>query len=110
MIRFANTQDKGLVFDQRPWYVNGLNFVPIPWISFFEPYNPQITGVDQWIRIPRLPRELWETKYIVELLKCVSSVVHINWNTLLLLKGKFARVSINIDVTKPLPRSITVSS
>jgi len=38
-----------------------------------------------------------------------GSVVCIDQNTLLRLKGKFARVCVNIDVTKPLPRSITVS-
>jgi len=37
LIRFVNTQDKGLVFDQRPWYVSGLNFVLIPWVPFFDP-------------------------------------------------------------------------
>jgi len=37
LIRFANSQDKGLVFEQRPWYVNGLNFVLIPWVPFFDP-------------------------------------------------------------------------
>ena len=55
MLRFANSQDKGLVYDQRPWYVNGLNFVLLPWATFFDPYNTLITRVDQWVRIPRLP-------------------------------------------------------
>jgi len=55
LIRFANSQDKGLVYDQRPWYVNGLNLVLIPWVPFFDPFSVQITRVDQWIRIPRLP-------------------------------------------------------
>ena len=25
LIRFANSQDRGIVFYQRPWYVSGLN-------------------------------------------------------------------------------------
>ena len=81
MIRFANTQDRGLVFDQRPWYVSGLNFVLIPWVPFFDPYNTQITRVDQWIRIPRLPWEFWEAEFLTELLKCVGSVVRFDQNT-----------------------------
>jgi len=68
LIRFANSQDRELVFGQRPWYVNGLNFVLIPWIPFFCPYGTQITKVDQWVRIPRLPWELWEADYLGEIL------------------------------------------
>jgi len=97
------------VFDQRPWYVSGLNFVLIPCVPFFDPYNTQISRVDQWIRFPRLPWEFWEAEYIAELLKCVGSVARIDQNTLLRLKGKFARVCVNIEVTKPLPGRITVS-
>ena len=89
-IRFANSEDKGLVFDQRPWYVNGLNLVLLPWVPFFNPCNTLITRVDQWVRIPRLPWDLWETKYLSEILKHVGTVVRIDLNTLLRLKGKFA--------------------
>jgi len=89
--------------------VSGLNLVLLPWVPFFDPYNSPITSVDQWIRIPRLPWELWEADYLTDLLKCVGNVVRIDQNTLLRLKGKFARVCVNIDITKPLPGSITVS-
>ena len=89
--------------------MSGLNFVLIPWVPFFDPYNTQITGVDQWIRIPRLPWEFWEAEFLIELLKGVGSVVSFDQNTLLRLNGKFARVCVNIEVTKPLSGSITVS-
>jgi len=82
LLRFANAQDRGLVYDQRPWYVSGLNLVLIPWVPFFDPYNSPITSVNQWIRIPRLPWELWEAAYLTDLLNCVGHVVRIDQNTL----------------------------
>ena len=109
LIRFANNQDRDLVLEQRPWNVSGLNFVLIPWAPFFDPYNTQITRVDQWLRIPRLPWEIWEADYLAELLKCVGPIVRIDQNTLLRLKGKFARVCVNIEVSKALSGSTTVS-
>ena len=108
LIRFANNQDRELVFGQRPYFVNGLNLVLIPWIPLFDPYSTQITRIDQWVRIPRLPWELWETDYLSVILQHVGSVVRLDQNTLLRLKGKFARVCVNIDITEPLPGSITV--
>ena len=42
------------------------------------------------------------------LLKHVGEVVRIDQNTLLRLKGKFARVCVNLDISKPLPGSLTI--
>lgn len=39
LIRFSNTQDKTLVFERRPWFVNGLTFVVLCWKAFFDPYH-----------------------------------------------------------------------
>jgi len=89
--------------------VSGLNFVLIPWVPFFDPFTTQITRVDQWLRISHLPWEFWDATYLTDLLKGIGPVVRIDQNTLLRLKGKFARVCVNIDITKPLPGSITVS-
>ena len=89
--------------------MSGLNFVLIPWVPFFDPFTTQITRVDQWLRIPRLPWEFWEANYLTDLLKGIGPVVRIDQNTILRLKGKFARVCVNIDITKPLPGSVTVS-
>lgn len=110
LIRFANCQDKMLVFDQRPWFVNGLNFVVTNWAPFFDPYHTAITKVDQWVRIPRLPWEFWDLDCLKELLRHVGKVVRVDQNTLLRLKGKFARVCVNLDITEPLPGSITITT
>ena len=109
LLRFANAEDKLLVFDQRPYFVNGLNFVLKPWVEFFDPYQASLDRVDQWLRIPRLPWEFWEREALQDLLKHVGDIVRIDQNTLLRLKGKFARVCANIDITHPLPGSLSIS-
>uniref|UniRef100_A0A7C9DW80 DUF4283 domain-containing protein n=1 Tax=Opuntia streptacantha TaxID=393608 RepID=A0A7C9DW80_OPUST len=38
-----------------PFFVNGLNLVLKPWVTFFDPFGSNIERVDQWVRIPRLP-------------------------------------------------------
>ena len=39
----------------------------------------------------------------------MGTVIKIDHNALLRLKGKFARICVNLDITKPLPGSLTVS-
>uniref|UniRef100_A0A7C9F5N3 DUF4283 domain-containing protein n=1 Tax=Opuntia streptacantha TaxID=393608 RepID=A0A7C9F5N3_OPUST len=87
LIRFATSQDRDLVFSQRPWYVNGLNFVIIPWIPLFDPYNSQISRVDQWVRIPRLPWEFWEADYLGDPYKSQISMFILCWLTSSHLSG-----------------------
>ena len=48
-------------------------------------------------------------EYLSELLKCVGAIVKLDQNTMLSLKDKFARMCVNLDITKPLPGSLIVS-
>ncbi|KAJ8424545.1 hypothetical protein Cgig2_010845 [Carnegiea gigantea] len=72
MIRFTNAEDRMLVFDQRPWHVNGLNFVVQKWTPFFDCYSATINRIDQWVTVLRLPWEFWDHDSLAELLKPVT--------------------------------------
>jgi len=48
-------------------------------------------------------------EYLFNLLKHVGNVIKLDHNTLLMLKSKFAPIYFNMDITKPLPGSLTVS-
>lgn len=86
---------------ERPWFIQGLNLVLQPWEPFFDPLNADIVQVDQWVRTPRLPMEFWGTEFLKVLLKDV--VIKVDQFTLERSRGKFARVCVNLDVTKNLP-------
>ena len=86
-----------------------MNFVLLPWAPLLDPYSTLITRVDQWVRIPRLPWELWDSEYLTASLLHVGVLVKLDHNTLYRLKDKFARVCINIDITKPLPGSLSIT-
>lgn len=89
--------------------MNGLNFVVQKWTPFFDSYSTTINRIDQWVGVPRLPWEFWDHTSLTELLKPVGPIVRVDQNTLLRLKGKFARVCLNIDITHPLPGSLTIA-
>jgi len=83
-----------LIFYERPYFVNGLNFVLKPWVVFFDPYSTFIDRVDQWIRIPRLPWEFWNKEALSELFTPVGVITRITQNILLRLKSKFPRFAL----------------
>uniref|UniRef100_A0A7C9CSY6 DUF4283 domain-containing protein n=1 Tax=Opuntia streptacantha TaxID=393608 RepID=A0A7C9CSY6_OPUST len=106
LFRFSNLQDISLVWDGRPWHVSGLNLVLRRWEPFFDPYSATIQRIDQWVKITRLPLELWEEETLRLLLQDVGHFIKVDDITLNRSKGKFARVCLNIDITKPLRGSL----
>ena len=109
LLRFANVADKEMVWCERPWFVGSFNFVLTEWIPFFDPFFASVSHIDQWVRVPRLPWEFWDLNTLTELLLPVGKVIRVDQNTLLRLKGKFARVCVHIDITEPLPGSLLVA-
>jgi len=108
LFRFSNLQDITLVWNGQPWHVSGLNLVLRQWEPFFDPFSTTIQRIDQWIKITRLPLELWEEETLKQLLQNVGQFIKVDDITLNHSKGKFARVCINIDITKPLRGSLFI--
>lgn len=54
LIKFPDVATRDAIFNQRPWFVQDLNFILIPWKPFFKPIISSITVVDQWVKIPFL--------------------------------------------------------
>jgi len=64
--------------------------------------------IDQWVKITRLPLELWEEEILKQLFKDVRQFIKVDDITLNRSKGKFARIYANIDITKPLRGSLFI--
>lgn len=111
IIRFSNPLDKDDVWDKRSWFVQGLNFVLIPWMPNFKPFFTSITHMDRWIKNPFLPTEYWSWTYLAQLTQKIGNIIKLDRFTLSNDdKAQFARVCLNINISKPVPRSITIFS
>ena len=108
LLRFATVADKDFVWFNRPWFVKGLNLVLSQWVPYFDPYTASIVKVDQWVRISRLPWEFWVEQTLTNILRPIGEVIRIDHNTLLRKKGRFARVCVNIDISNPLPGTLSI--
>ena len=108
LLKFSTVADKDYVWINRPWFVKGLNFILTAWVPFFDPYSATISHIDQWVRISRLPWEFWEELTLTSIIQSVGQVIRIDQNTLLRRKGRFARICLHLDVSKPLPGTLTI--
>lgn len=55
LITFSNAMVKQFIWDNRPWFVQGLNFVLQEWHAAFCPFSAKIENIDQWVKIHLLP-------------------------------------------------------
>ena len=78
LIKFFNPMDKSEVWEKRSWFVQGLNFVLIPWRPFFKPFFSNITHVDQWVKIPFLANEYWTWTHLTTLTHKIGHLISCN--------------------------------
>ncbi|KAJ8436019.1 hypothetical protein Cgig2_007677 [Carnegiea gigantea] len=83
--------------------------LPLPWLIKKKASGQEDNRVQMDAIVSRLLWEFRDIDCLRDLLHHVGNIVRVDQNTLLRLKGKFARVCINLDITKPLPSSITIT-
>lgn len=71
LFKFSTVHDREFVWINWPWFVSGLNLIFQPWVPMFDPYSANITHVDQWTTVTRLPQEFWEDTQLASLLSRV---------------------------------------
>lgn len=110
LLKFPDAATKDSIFEQRPWFVQGLNFVLLPWRPFSS--NPSLTRLLLLtrVKIPFLPNEYWSYESLSNICSSIDTLLKLNSYTLDNdAKAQFARVCVNIDITKPVPRYIKLS-
>ena len=61
-----------------------------------------------WVRFPELPIEFYDIKVLKEIGSAIGPMLHINSYTATGSRGSYARLCIQIDLDKPLIKSIRI--
>ncbi|KAJ4840063.1 hypothetical protein Tsubulata_011443 [Turnera subulata] len=106
--RFVNSIDYENVLLNGPWSVYGHAVYVQPWSDDFRPTKDTIKNVAVWIRFPDYPLGRYHSRILRTLRDLVGRTVKIDSNTAKSKRGKFAKVAVAIDVTKPLKDTVTL--
>lgn len=104
LVKFGNAMDRNRVLMGQPWFVGRQICCLQPWKRHFSPIKEKLNTVLLWIRLPRLPLEMWNEKVLIHIISSISNLVKIDHNSE--EKGLFACICVAIDVSKPLKRMI----
>ena len=106
LIRFGLVEDYDNVIKGGPWFVGG-NFLTIrAWEPNFKPSNATCNLVAVWLRLPELPFKFYDPKVLKEISSAVGLLLRVDLHTATEAKGRYAQIYVQVDLNKPLIRSI----
>ena len=101
-VRFLLKEDMDAVLKNGPWFITG-HFLSIrPWEPFFKPNCASVSSIAVWVRLHTLPMELYEVEVLKQIGEAIGRVLRIDSQTTMEARGRYARLCIQLDITKPL--------
>ncbi|XP_021851501.2 uncharacterized protein At4g02000-like [Spinacia oleracea] len=99
---FSTMGDYNHVVTQGPWMLDD-NYLTIRnWIPNFIQDNAPMRYLTAWVRIPYLSVEYFDQEFLHKVGGKIGKVMRIDRNTASTDRGQFTRLSIELDLTKPL--------
>lgn len=109
VIRFANEKEKDGILCSGPHYLLKRPVIMKPWSPEFNFNEDILSTIPLWIKLPNLPLNCWNA---VTLSKIGSSLggqpLYVDECTTHTSRISFARILVEVDVTRKLSKSINV--
>ncbi|XP_061369675.1 uncharacterized protein LOC133312488 [Gastrolobium bilobum] len=101
-VRFSSLEDLNLAIAGGPWIILGHYLATRKWEPCFDPDKANIHKVATWVRLPGVPQEYCEFPFLNQLGAVIGKVLKVDKTTSIGDRARFARVCIEVDLSKPL--------
>jgi hypothetical protein len=102
LVAFSHEEDQSAALMNGPWFIYDHYLTVKEWSPNFHPTSDTIKKVAVWVRIPGLPIEYYDAKVLKSIGDRIGRKVKVDKNTLKQERGKYARLCVEVDLTKPL--------
>ncbi|XP_058761315.1 uncharacterized protein LOC131634699 [Vicia villosa] len=102
LVCFTHDDDKNAAMMDGPWFIYDHYLTVKEWTPDFHPENDSIVNVAVWIRISGLPVEYYDPIILQIIGNLVGRTIKVDKNTLQGERGKYARICVEVDISKPL--------
>ncbi|GAU49878.1 hypothetical protein TSUD_408170 [Trifolium subterraneum] len=96
------TGDKNKVINGGPWIIYDHILAVSQWTPTFNAVTARIDKTMVWIRIPSLNLVYYDESLLWALASMVGTPIKVDLHTLKVARGRFARMCVEIDLTKPV--------
>ncbi|XP_031120937.1 uncharacterized protein LOC116024177 [Ipomoea triloba] len=108
LVKFASVDDYEFAKYGGPWMVLDHYLIVKEWVPNFDPFTAKTESMIVWIRFPCLPAEYFNHKFLMSVGEKVDRPINIDTATSLVSRASFARVCVEVDITKPLLAKFTL--
>lgn len=102
LVRFSSKKDYEYAKLGGPWMILDHYLVVKEWYPNFDPLNDKTEKLIVWVRIPCLPIEYFNFVFLKKVGKKIGRPIRADFSTDMASRGKFARMCVEVDITKPL--------
>ncbi|KAL6529986.1 hypothetical protein OROMI_028631 [Orobanche minor] len=97
------------ILTKGPWKIGGLFLAIRKWYPEFTPSTFKVDTAITWVRVQQLPPHFYRESILQVIAKGLGDPIKVDANTFWLERGKFARLCVQVDLSKPLERGIKVN-
>lgn len=108
IIRFESKADYHKVYTGGPWIIQDHYLTVQKWYSDFRADKAQAMKTAIWLRFPLLPAEYYDEDTLLQIAAKLGNPLKLDNKTEKSVRGSYARMCIEMDLSKPLEPSIAV--
>ncbi|CAN1129179.1 hypothetical protein LINPERPRIM_LOCUS17283 [Linum perenne] len=102
IVNFETISDYDRAMFGGPWMVNDHYVVIQEWRPYFEPEETFLLTLHVWVRLPGIPFKYFDGAILKLIGDRIGKTVRIDHTTLEGSRGNFARICVEVDLSKPL--------
>ncbi|CAI0549968.1 unnamed protein product [Linum tenue] len=103
LVTFGSDQDYLHALTGGPWVILDHYLIVHQWSPAFRTSDKPHRRVVAWVQLPELPVHFYHREVLFALGNLIGRTVKLDYHTEKLERGKFARLAIELDMTKSLP-------
>ncbi|CAI0547875.1 unnamed protein product [Linum tenue] len=102
LVRFRNKLDYEGAAEGGPWLLGDTYLTVHRWYKGFNPWKATVQSTAVWVQLPDLPIEFFNAEAVTMIAELIGKPIRVDRATELGARGNYARVSVEVDLTKPL--------
>lgn len=108
LVKFASLEDYEFAKYGGPWMVLDHYLVVKEWVPNFDPLTGKTETVIVWVRFSCLSAKYYDYKFLMRVGGKIGRAINIDTATSLVSRAMFARICVEVDITKPLLSKFTL--
>ncbi|XP_058759181.1 uncharacterized protein LOC131632453 [Vicia villosa] len=108
LMKFKNNKEKEMVLLRGPYSIQTMPMILKNWCPEFNFQRDMIRTIPVWIKLPNLPLQIWGASSLGKIGSAVGKPMFTDECTANKLRISYARILVEIDVTKKQKESVTI--